>query len=77
MDFEEDIVAVFAANLRHYRKIKLNMTQEQFAAHCEFDRTYVSGLERQTPQSLGAYLAKACTVSGRGTLGTDQASGPS
>ena len=48
MDQDLDIVALFAANLRHYRKTKLNMTQEQFAAHCDFDRTYISGLERRT-----------------------------
>lgn len=47
-DADDALIHLFAANLRHFRKTRMVMTQEQFAAHCDFDRTYISGLERRT-----------------------------
>lgn len=39
-----DIVKVFGANVRKYRK-ELNISQEKFAEMCELHRTYISDIE--------------------------------
>ncbi len=40
-----DVVQLFGANVRHYRKLR-GMTQEQLAHEVEMERSYVSDLER-------------------------------
>ena len=39
-----DIVKVFGANLKKYRK-KKNLSQEKFAEKCGLHRTYISDIE--------------------------------
>lgn len=40
-----DIIKVFGANLRKYRK-ELGVSQEKFAEMCGLHRTYISDIER-------------------------------
>jgi len=40
-----DILIEFGARVRGFRK-ELEWSQEDFAAHCGLDRTYVGGIER-------------------------------
>ena len=40
-----DIIKVFSENLKEYR-IKLGLSQEQFAEKCGLHRTYISSIER-------------------------------
>lgn len=40
------IQAIFAANMRHYRK-RAKMTQEELAERCGLHRTYIGGIEQQ------------------------------
>ncbi len=36
---------LLAINVKHHRQ-RLNMTQEEFAAHCGLHRTYIGAIER-------------------------------
>ena len=40
-----DIIKVFGKNLRKYR-LKMGLSQEQFAEKCGLHRTYISTIER-------------------------------
>lgn len=45
MDSKPDILIRFGHYLRRLRKAK-GFSQESFADHCGFDRTYIGGIER-------------------------------
>ena len=53
---EIELLQILAAKIKEYR-IKKNMTQEQLADACGFDRTYISMLERakRNPSYLNLY----------------------
>ena len=40
-----DVTARFGARLRKLR-LEAGLSQEEFAARCDLDRTYISGIER-------------------------------
>lgn len=39
-----DIIRVFGSNVKHYR-MKLELSQEEFAEKCGMHRTYISAIE--------------------------------
>lgn len=45
MNESTDVLARFGRRVRHLRKAR-GLSQEDFAAECGLDRTYISGIER-------------------------------
>lgn len=45
MSARNSLQVLFGQRVRHLRKAK-GFSQEEFAAHCQLDRTYVGGIER-------------------------------
>lgn len=56
-----EIKQIFAANLRHYRKLR-GWTQEDFAEALGSDRTYVSSMERGIRNPSIQVVAKIAVV---------------
>lgn len=56
---EIEPLQILATKIKEYR-IKKNMTQEQLADACGFDRTYISMLERAKRNPSYLNLCKIC-----------------
>ena len=58
-DIDKKLLEELAQNIKYYRK-KIGLSQEKLAQKCDFDRTYISLLERAKRNPSYLNLKKLC-----------------
>lgn len=58
-NYDEELLEALAQKIK-YQRVKLNLSQEKLAEKCDFDRTYISLLERAKRNPSYLSLEKLC-----------------